>query len=52
LKNLCHCEEGALPDEAISNYEEIASGKEQERPCKDINTRVQNPLDISAACLR
>ncbi len=31
-----HCEEGALPDEAISGQEhEIASGKEQERPRND-----------------
>ena len=28
-----HCEEGALPDEAISNtMKEIASGEEQEHP--------------------
>src|SRR5688572_20710326 len=34
----CHCEEGDLPDEAISCFkEEIASGKEQERPRNDIN---------------
>ena len=31
-----HCEEGALPDEAISGLaHEIASGKEQERPRND-----------------
>jgi hypothetical protein len=29
-------EEGALPDEAISWYLGIASGKEQERPRNDI----------------
>jgi hypothetical protein len=31
----CHCEEGDLPDEAISCYTGIASGKEQERPRND-----------------
>ena len=32
--NRCHCEEGALPDEAISGYEETASLRQaQGRPC-------------------
>jgi anaerobic dimethyl sulfoxide reductase subunit A len=33
-----HCEEGALPDEAIPTHKEIASGEEQERPRNDIYT--------------
>jgi len=36
FKFSCPCEEGALPDEAIPIHKEIASGKEQERPRKDI----------------
>jgi hypothetical protein len=31
-----HCEEGILPDEAIPNYREIASGENQERPRNDV----------------
>jgi hypothetical protein len=30
-KILCHCEEGDLPEEAISNYAGIALGENQER---------------------
>ncbi len=36
FKFSCHCEEDALPDEAIPAHKEIASGKEQERPRNDI----------------
>jgi len=36
ILHLCRCEEGVLPDEATSCYEEIASGEEQERPRNDM----------------
>ena len=42
-----HCEEGVLPDEAISlNVLGIASGKEQERPRNDgIISYARSPLN-------
>ena len=35
----CHCEEGALPDEAISCYEEIAHRTGVRRECRAKNKR-------------
>jgi len=35
----CRCEEDALSDEAISQHNAIASGKEQDRPRNDIKRK-------------